>query len=359
MTEAASPRPLDDAWIEAARDRFRRFADALPGAPLILSHDDADGLSSAALLARAFARRGMETPVRLVGRGENAWSDAVAAEVAERAPPGLVVADLGMRGRGLAPRMAVVDHHVPTGEPEGACLVHGYGLDPVPTSSLLSLWCAEGLGEADDLLWLAAVGLLGDLGDKAPFAALPTAKKRFGAGKLRELTSLVNAPRRSAAGDGRPALALLLAAADPADALSGRHDGLAACEAAREEVKAALAEARRRPPRFGGRYGGAVAMVRVDTPCQVHPMVAQSWVGRLKGDFVLAANVGYVPGHVAMSGRARGDADLIALLARHRPDGADPLLYGNGHRRAAGGTLSFGAWNAFVDDLGFGPEMRV
>ncbi|UWQ21760.1 hypothetical protein [Jannaschia sp. W003] len=357
MTDAS--RPLDDEWIDAARARFRAFADGLDGPPLILSHDDADGLSSGALLARAFARRGAMPDVRLVGRGRNAWSDATAAEVAEAKAPGLVVSDLGMRGRVLHSRMAVVDHHVPTGTPEGACVVHGYGLDPTPSSSLLAWWCAQGLGEADDLLWLAAVGLIGDLGDKAPFDAIPLAKKRFGAGKLRELTTLVNAPRRSASGDGTPALRLLLAADDPADALSGRHEGLEACQAAREEVKAALAEARRQPPRFGSRYGGTVAMVRIDSPCQVHPVVAQSWVGRLKADFVLAANFGYLPGQVAMSGRARGDADLVAFLRRHRPEGADPLLYGNGHRRAAGGTLGPEAWNALVEDLGFGPEMRA
>ena len=359
MTDAPDLAPIDPAWAAEARERFAAFADALDGPPLILAHDDADGLSSAALLARAFARRGLDASPRLVGRGENAWSDALAAEVADAAPPGLVVADLGLRDRALHPRMAVIDHHVPAGRPAGACVVHGLDLDPVPSTSLLAHLCAGAIAEADDLLWLAAVGLIGDLGDKAPFDAVPRAKKRHGAGKLRELVSLVNAPRRAAAGDGRPALDLLLAAEDPADALSGRHPGLAACEAAREEVKAALAEARRQPPRFGARHGGSVAMVRIDTPCQVHPIVAQSWTGRLKADFVLCANFGYLDGRVAMSGRARGDADLVALLADHRPPGADPLLYGNGHRRAAGGTLEAEAWNAFVEDLGFGDEMRA
>jgi single-stranded-DNA-specific exonuclease len=348
--------PLSDAWIADAGARFGAWLDGLSGAPLILCHDDADGLSSGALLRRALLRRGMDCEVRLVGRGENAWSDTMAAEVAERDPPGVIVADLGMRDRTLHPRMAVIDHHVPTVAPEGACVVHGYGLDPVPTTSLLAWWA---VGAPDDLLWLAAVGVLGDLGDKAPFDVLSDAKKHYRAGKLREVTTLVNAPRRGASGDGRPALELLLSADDPADALSGRHPGLDACEAAREEVKAAPAEARRQPPRFGSRHGGDVAMIRVDTPCQVHPMVAQSWIGRLNADFVLCANFGYLDGAVAMSGRARGDADLLDFLRRHRPEGADPLLYGNGHRRAAGGTLSPASWNVLVHDLGFGPEMRA
>ena len=354
-----APHPLDDAFIARARAALAAFADDVSGPPLVLSHDDADGLSSAAILHRAFAARNLAPEVRLVGRGENAWSDETAAAVGHRDPPALVVADLGMRDRVLHPRMAVIDHHVPTGTPQGATVIHGYGLDPTPSTSVLAHWGAEGmLGEAaDDLMWLAAVGLIGDYGDKAGFDLIPAAKKRYGAGKLRELVSLVNAPRRSASGDGRPALELLLNARDPADALSGRHPEAATCQAAREEVQAALTEARRQPPKFGSRYGGDVAIVRVDSPCQVHPLVAQSWVGRLKGAMVFAANFGFQPGTVSFSGRARGDADIVAFLARHRPDGADPLRYGNGHRKAAGGALPAQAWNALMTDLGFGPEL--
>ena len=351
-------QPLEDAFIMDARARFADFADGLPGGPLILSHDDADGLSSAAILRRVFGAKDMTPEVRLVGRGENAWSDATAAEVERRAPPALVVADLGLRNRVLHPRMAVIDHHVPTGTPDGATDVHGYGLDPTPSTSMLAHWCAEGmLGDgADDLVWLAAVGLIGDYGEKAAFDIVPRAKKRYGAGKLRELVGLVNAPRRAAAGDARPALDLLLRADDPADALSGRHPEAASCQAAREEVKAALAEGRRQPPRFGSRYKGGVAVIRLDSPCQIHPLIAQSWVGRLRGAKVLAANFGFQPGMVSVSGRARGQDDLIEFLARHRPEGTDPLLYGNGHRQAAGGTLPGASWNALMADLGFGPE---
>ena len=136
------------------------------------------------------------------------------------------------------------------------------------------------------------------------------------------------------------------------------------CQEAREEVKAAVAEARRQPPRFGTRYGSGVAIVRTDSPCQVHPLVAQSWVGRLKGGgggsvVVFAANAAFHEGQVSFSGRAGGEADIIDLLARHRPEGADPTRYGNGHRRASGGTLPVEAWNSFAADLGFGPEVMA
>lgn len=365
MTDLA-PAPLSPGWIQEARERARAFFDAHPAAALLASHDDADGLSSAAILARALGRAGRDPEIRLVGRGENAWDERFAAEMARRAPKALIVADLGVAGRAPAPGVPtlVVDHHVPTGTPPDAEVISGYGLEPTPSTSLLAFWVAQGLlgeAEAEDLLWLAAIGLIGDYGERAPFEELARAKARHTAKRLREAATLVNAPRRAAKGDASPALALLMAAEDPADLLSGRHEGLAACQAAREEVGAALAEARRAAPRFGakGSPGEGVAIVRVESPCQVHPLVAQSWVGRLKGRPVFAANFGFQPGMVHFSGRVGKGGDLIALLALHRPPGADPARYGNGHRQAAGGALPPEAWDAFVESLGFGPEMRA
>ena len=364
---ASRATPLSDEWIADASTRFAAFASPLDAPPLIASHDDADGLSSSALLARQWRTvRGSMPEIRLVGRGENAWDDRFAAELAERAPSSLVIADLGVAGRRPVPgtSLAVVDHHVPTGSPDDALVVSGYGLEPTPSTSVLAHWCAGGLGDASDLDWLATVGLIGDYGDKADFPLIAEAKKRYGAGKLRETVSLVNAPRRSSSGDARPALDLLLKAESPRDAVDGGHPETELCQAAREEVKAAVAEGRKQPPRFGGRYGRDVAVIRLDSLCQIHPLVAQSWVGRLRGKdqdgvIVFAANFGFHDGQVSFAGRAGGEADIIDFLAKHRPEGADPTRYGNGHRRASGGTLSHDAWNAFADDLGLGPELHA
>ena len=366
MTDAPTiPDAIPDA-IRPAVEAHTAHARALDGPPLIASHHDADGLSSAALLARMWERvAGSRPRVRLVGRGENAWDDAFAASVADLDAPGLTIADLGVSGRRPAPGrpLAVIDHHVPTGTPDDATVVSGYGLDPVPTTSLLAHWCAHDLlGDgADDLLWLAAVGLIGDLGDKAPFDTLPVAKKRYGAGRLRELTTLVNAPRRSATGDASAALALLMNADDPADALSGRHPEAKACQAAREEVKAELDAARRIAPRFPPKASAVedVAVIPVHSACQVHPLVAQSWVGRLRGKPVFAANFGFDPGRVHISGRAPRGVNLIDLLARHRPEGADRSHYGNGHERAAGGALSLDQWDEWCASLGFEGAVRA
>jgi single-stranded-DNA-specific exonuclease len=64
------------------------------------------------------------------------------------------------------------------------------------------------VGEQDDLLWLAALGLIGDRA--TPFPELETAEARWGKTALKDATSLVNAPRRTAAADPASALRLLM-----------------------------------------------------------------------------------------------------------------------------------------------------
>jgi len=352
--------------IQVGRDFAQAVAGFGPGAPLILTHNDADGLSAGTLLARALARAGRAPGIRVLGRGENPWSADMAAELATRSPAGLVVADLGLRAGAVRPGTptVVIDHHVPTGdaggatvttdEAEGVTVITGFGVEPTPTTSLLAHWCAAGLGAADDLLWLAAIGIVGDLGDKAPFPALAEARKRYGVTALREAVSLLNAPRRAGSGDAGPALALLMKADGPKAVVSGEHAETAVLAAAREEVKQALDAARRIPPKISK----PVALIRLHSPCQIHPLVAQSWRTRLKDSIVMAANTGYRPGWVHFAVRSATGRDLVAFLREHAPDGADEN-YGNGHRQATGGALRPAAWNAFIAGLGFGSEMQV
>ena len=341
---------------------FNEWAERLEGPPLLCGHHDADGLSALACLGRAWERKfGVRPEMRIVGRGENAWTPEF-ADTLSHDLNGLVLLDLGTgQSRPTPAPLCVIDHHVPTQETEDARLVlSGYGEEVVPSTSLIAWWAAKGLigEEADDLLWLAAVGAIGDMADKG-FEIIDAAKKQYKVGKTREVVSLVNAPRRSASGDAGPALEWLLAADSPADALSGDYPARDVCERAREEVKAATAQGRRAPPRFGSEYGSDLAIIRVDTPCQVHPLIAQSWAGRLKPAICFAANAEIEPGRVSFSGRTRGERSIIDFLAQHAPEGVDRTRYGNGHQKAAGGSLPVEQWNAWVADLGFGETVQV
>ncbi len=336
--------------FSAALDRFN------PARPaLILGHFDADGLSAAAILSRALARSGRPANLRILGKGENPWSAAFRADLEMKQPGGLLVTDLGVRGGDILPGIptVLVDHHVPTGTPGTAVVISGNGWRPEPTSALLAYWCAQALGPADDLLWLAALGLIGDMADEKAFPELAEAQARYGKTALRDAVSLVNAPRRTAAADPSPALDLLLRCESPKDLLRGGHPETALLHAAKAEVAAALEGAKRIAPKVRG----DVALIRFHSPCQIHPLIAQQWRGRLVDKIVMAANTGYRPGWIHFAARSASGADLIAFLAANRPAGAGEE-YGSGHTQATGGALRPADWNAFIAGLGF-PEEQV
>jgi single-stranded-DNA-specific exonuclease len=281
----------------------------------------------------------------------------MASELRAQDIGGLIVADLGTRAEPLLPGTATVllDHHVPTGILQAALLVSGHGLHPTPTTSLLAWWCAGAVAEVDDLLWLAALGIIGDMEEASGFPELAAARERWGITALRNAVSLLNAPRRASAGDAGPALALLLKADGPKAVLSGEYPETAALQAAKTEVQEALAEGRRVAPHIRGE----VALISLHSSCQIHPLIAQQWKGRLRDKVVIAANTGYRPGWVHFAARAGRGTDLIVFLRQHRPEGADPVNYGNGHAQASGGALLPAAWNRFVAGLGFGAGMQV
>ena len=357
---ATADLPADT--LAASWEKFARFVGGAKekGTVGVLCHSDADGLTTGAILTLALQRAGVTVETRATGKGGSAWSDETAAWLAERRPAALIVGDLGVRSEPVwSGETFFIDHHRPSGLPPDAPshVVTGYGLDPTPTSALLALACVGGLAgvNVEDLDWIAALGVLGDLGDKAPFALIGPAKKRYGAGVLRDATSLINAPRRSASGDPAAALKLLLTVKHPREIASGESEETASLRRDKEEVSAAYAEAKKAAPKFAG----IAAAIRIDTPCQVHPLVAQIWRTRLPKNIVMGVNTGYRPGWVHFSARCGKGTNLLDFFREHRPAGADSRSYGQGHDQAGGGALPVPVWNAFARELGFGPEMIV
>ena len=336
--------------LSEALDGFDR------GRPVVvLSHFDADGLSAAAILVRALERAGRAATPLVVGKGETPWDAAMAARVGALGPGGLILADLGTRPEPVLPGCPtlVIDHHVPTGEPRDAITISGNGLSPEPTTALLAWWSVGSLGDRDDLLWLAATGLIGDMADGADVPELVEAQRRWGKTALRDAVSLINAPRRTALADAGPALRLLLEANGPKDITKGQGADASALHAAKAEVRTAMEEAKRVPPLVVG----DVALIQLDSACQIHPLIAQQWRSRLRDKIVIAANRGYRPGWVHFAARSASGRNLIDFLAEHRPPHADGR-YGNGHAQASGGALQARDWNSFVTGLGI-PQAQV
>jgi single-stranded-DNA-specific exonuclease len=344
----------------------------------IFTDSDADGLAAAIVLLMALKQaRYDNTTAEVRSKFESAWSRTAVERLKVVAPDALILTDLGSRPEPILPDVPtlLLDHHRPSGTPPGATLITAYcevasgeNARDIPTAGLMAYRCAEALlaPHHEQYLWLAAISLLSDLGDKAPFPELESAKKRYGSGALRDLTSLLNAPRRSARGDASSALELLMIGTSPKEILASVAPRVTELrnqlQADKAEVAEALSLARKLPPRFSAavrdELGADLIAISMHTPCQVHPLVAQQWRARFPKSVILGVNTGFRAGWVHFSGRAPRGVNLIRFLADHRPEGADDF-YGSGHDQAAGGALRVPIWNRFIGELGFGPELQA
>ena len=301
------------------------------------------------------------------GKGESAFGEAARTRLAALAPDALVVTDLGVNAAGVLPGVPTlyVDHHLPAGLPPAPAVVaSGYGWEPVPTSAWLMWELLAPLAEAagapiDDLLWVAAVGTISDLGEKAPWPRLGEVRKRYTAKWLKEAVSLVNAARRASAFDVATPLAILMSAEHPRALAEDEAAGAGRLREYRAEVNAALAEARRRAPLFAG-GDSPWALVPTPSACQIHPLIAQQWRGRLPKHAVMGANPAYLPNVVAFSCRtSRSELNLPALLRGAVDLGPWNAHFGNGHDQASGGHLPPDEFGRLLAALGFDGRARA
>lgn len=216
--------------------------------------------------------------------------------------------------------------------------------------------CGKLIADVTHLDWIAAISVLGDVGDLAPFPELADVRTRHKITPLRDATSLLNTARRSATGDATPALRLLMKASGPKEVLSEVHPETAELVAMKAVVSAEFAAAKKVGPKFAEKTN--VALVKVHSACQVHPMVVPIWKTRLPDRIVMVANTGYLPGRVNFTVRSNTGVNLIDFLKQHAPPEPGEH-YGHGHDQATGGSLPFAQWNRFVRGLGFGPEAEV
>ncbi|KAK1990586.1 hypothetical protein LX36DRAFT_664072 [Colletotrichum falcatum] len=254
-------------------------------------------------------------------------------------------------------RGIVIDHHhaLEGDHPEGALHVTACDSPPVATSSLLTyLICRDlhdGVRGACD--WLCVVGTHGDLGNtlkwEPPFPDMKSTFKKYTKKALNDAVSLVNAPRRTASYSVPSAWEALRASASPLDLLSD-----ASLLTARAEVNAEVERCTHTAPEFSS--DGRVAVFRISSRAQVHPVIATRWAGHLASarlEVVLVANEGYLPGLVNFScrvprcARARDPpVNIIAVLQDVAARAGDPTLrerlggsFARGHKEASGGIV--------------------
>jgi single-stranded-DNA-specific exonuclease len=352
--------PITTPTPEAAQAAFRNYLQThcqnstagSSGARVVALHDvDADGVAAGVVWQRALGRLGVANPQRMVpDRERNAWTLSSRQRVAALRPDALFVLDLGSQSTPVLDSVPTcfIDHHRPEGVPPGDTLISAYTWEPIPNTSLMIYDLCTPLVDISDLDWISAIGTLSDLGEKAPFDFMASAKKKYTAKYLKEATTLVNAIRRSSQPDPEIAAQALLAHSNPRELVNSSTQEVEQLRAAREEVKAALEGAKKAAPIFAGQ----VALIRVHSPCQIHPLIAQIWRTRLPKYIVIAANDQYLPGRVNFSVRAPQGTNVLQFLrAIELSEGEGN--YGHGHDQASGGSLPIERWNELLQKLGF------
>lgn len=339
--------------LEVARNVFQTFVASIKlEQPVTILHDsDADGVTAGVVLQLALTKAGYSKVTRVIpDRERNAWTSANRESVQATAPQRLFVLDLGSQSEPIIPGVSTcfIDHHRPEGVPEGDTLISAYTWNPIPNTSLIIWELCKSLADISDIDWIAAIGTMSDLGEKAPFEMLAIAKSKYTAKYLKEATALINASRRAANYQPEVAAKALLTHKSPKELVNSHSQEVAQLRTAREQVKVALEQARKAAPVFAGN----VALVRINSPCQIHPLIAQSWRTRLPKYIVIAANEGYIPGRVNFSVRTDSGINVLDFL-RSFDISASEGNYGHGHDSASGGSLPFEKWHELLSKLGF------
>ncbi|KAF6824578.1 single-stranded-dna-specific exonuclease [Colletotrichum plurivorum] len=355
------PAPQDK--IDAARGFIRECASANKPT-LIVPDKDADGLASGAIIHRTLVLLGLDPKlisVYLPPKGSNIHDDPSREAMAKHKPEYIFVLDQGSRNSpsliSEPHRGIVIDHHhaLEADHPQGALHVTACDCPPVATSSLLTYLICRDLhdGVEDACNWLCAMGTHGDLGNtlkwEAPFPDMKATFKRYTKKAVNDAVSLINAPRRTASYDVPGAWAALLAAGNPKELLSN-----STLLAARAEVNAEVERCTHTAPKFSS--DGRIAVFRISSQAQVHPVIATRWAGHLsssKLEVVLVANEGYLPDmvnfscRVPRSARARDPpVNIIEVLQGVAARAEDATLrerlgesFARGHKEASGGIV--------------------
>jgi hypothetical protein len=329
---------------------LKRFLDAGGQATTIISHTDADGLCSAAILKRYLFRKGFTARHIYPGKGESAFSPGTVDTLRQIGPSNLFVLDLGIMEQPPVAGIptAFIDHHRPFGHPEESVVISSYGAEPTTPTSSVILDVLSQLDDIDDLRWLGAVGTAGDLGSGFVFSHADEAVKRLKRTDLAEAAILINSAKRSSKYDIDTAIGLLDGADEISDLVDPRSESVQLLETYRAEVNQEVRRCRHEKPHF--RWKAAVVPFR--STCDIQGLIAETWRRQLKKYLVIAANFGYLEGKVAYVIRTELDTSVIDFMESIKPQGLDRHVV-FGHDKAAGAVLDRELWFELADRMGF------
>ena len=266
--------------------------------------------------------------VHLLSKGNTIHTDEERKKMESHQPKFIFVLDQGSRSGPPVingeHEALIIDHHHATDSdfPDGSAHVTACTSPPVATSSLLTYLLCEPLhpGVKDRCDWLCVVGTHGDLGNtfkwESPFPVMKDCLKKYTKKTLNDVVSAVNAPRRTPMYDVRSAWDALSETTEPASILKNTR-----LRAAREEVNTEVERVTHTAPKFSP--DGKVAVFRINSKAQVHPIIATRWAGHLQSkslEIVMCANEGYLEDRVNFSCRiprcARANDPPVDIIAR-------------------------------------------
>jgi nanoRNase/pAp phosphatase (c-di-AMP/oligoRNAs hydrolase) len=370
--------PADAAAIERARQWIKECASSSKRV-LLVPDKDADGLTAGLILYRTFQTLGVDKAlldVHLIRKGTSVHDETERKAMLEKQPGYIVILDQGSRE---APpvvddenvKSLILDHHLSDAFPKGATVVSACHFPPVATTSLLTYEICKPLHPdiASSCAYLACIGTHGDLGNtlkwNSPFPDMTETFKQHTKKSINEAVSLLNAPRRTAKFDVITAWEALLSSTDPKDLLKNGR-----LQAARAEINEEVELNTHTPPKFSP--DGRIAVLRINSKAQVHPVIATRWAGYLNSkalEIVVCANYGYLPGmvnfscRIARSARSRDPpVNIIESLKAAADLSTDGLRdrmgesFARGHKEASGGIVPTEAFEELMGLLKIGEK---
>ncbi|TCD63557.1 hypothetical protein EIP91_005228 [Steccherinum ochraceum] len=352
---------------------------------LILPDKDADGLCAGLIIYRTLVLLGVsptQISVHFVSKGSNVHEEEERTQMQTYGAKYVIAVDQGSRGGGPLlestdggeVKCLVVDHHWSKEFPDGALVLSAAQSPPVATSSTLAyvLCCPLHSKVCDVSDYLCAIGTMGDLGsnmkweDPWPVEDMKSCIKKYGKKTLSDAVRLVNAPRRTASYDVSAAWQSLLYTSSPRSITeaptASTPSFIRRLYTAQAEVKSETDRWSHAPPKFSG--DGRVALIRITSSAQIHPLIATRWANSLKSsklEIVMCANDGYLPNmtnfscRVARCAPARGGnastssdpqvpVNIIEVLIEYasRVPGLRESMgtnFARGHKEASGGIV--------------------
>ncbi|KAI8628200.1 DHH family protein [Xylariaceae sp. FL1651] len=372
------PAPKDQ--IENAR-KFIRECVAAKKTTLIVPDKDADGLTSGAILQKTLLLLGLDPgliSVHLLQKGTNIHNESERKAMAAQEPAYIFVLDQGSRKSppviDSPHRALVIDHHwaLDNDFPKDSEHITACNSPPVATSSLLTYHICSSLHEqvSSTCDWLCVMGTHGDLGNtlkwEPPFPDMKATFKAYTKKTVNNAVSLINAPRRTSTYDVPGAWEALTAAAAPADLLKNSR-----LLAARAEVNGEVERCTHTAPKFSS--DAKIAVFRINSAAQVHPVIATRWAGHLQSpklEVILVANEGYLPDmvnfscRIPRSARARDPpVNIIEVLRGIVERAPNPTLrerlgesFARGHKEASGGIVPKAEFEELMEILEIGKK---